>query len=231
MRIRPALLAGSAAVLALTLAACSSTDSDPVTPAPAESSATAMPAPASSDPAVESEAPVESEVALPAPIMVDETATTAAAAVGDSVVFVMATPDGSTIEVSDPAMFEVSQGGTVDGVVLNPGVKAIAPGTATVTITSADGTVRTVDVTISEPAEDSAAAQDAALVAASEEACKGILAAAMSLEDAQAVADSGGFTLRVLSVDGEDKPATADYSPTRLNLKVDNGMVTGCLVG
>ncbi|MFM7253524.1 MAG: hypothetical protein ACKO27_10730 [Ilumatobacteraceae bacterium] len=50
----------------------------------------------------------------------------------------------------------------------------------------------------------------------------------VGLTEAEAVdvATSLGVTLRVVRLDGEDLPATMDYSPTRVNVAVDGGVVT-----
>jgi hypothetical protein len=44
--------------------------------------------------------------------------------------------------------------------------------------------------------------------------------------DAQAVADGLGYVLRVVRLDGVDLAATADYVEWRVNVAIDNGIVT-----
>jgi hypothetical protein len=46
------------------------------------------------------------------------------------------------------------------------------------------------------------------------------------LADAQKIADTFGYTIRVVREDGVDLEATADYSETRINVAVENGAVT-----
>jgi heat shock protein HslJ len=50
-------------------------------------------------------------------------------------------------------------------------------------------------------------------------------------EDAEAATAEAGFQYRVVSEDGEDKPVTADYIPTRVNVTLEDGEVTKAGVG
>lgn len=47
----------------------------------------------------------------------------------------------------------------------------------------------------------------------------------MTLEDAEALTSRKRCTLRVTSRDGLDLPVTDDYSPTRINVRVERGRV------
>lgn len=47
----------------------------------------------------------------------------------------------------------------------------------------------------------------------------------LSREAAEALAKERGITFRVISVDGESFPVTADYSPDRINFDIENGKV------
>lgn len=53
----------------------------------------------------------------------------------------------------------------------------------------------------------------------------------MPLDQAKAVASDAGYAVRVVSVDGKDRPATSDYVPDRLNLSVVDGEVTEVAAG
>ena len=44
--------------------------------------------------------------------------------------------------------------------------------------------------------------------------------------DAQAVADGLGYTLRVVRLDGEDLAVTMDFVEWRVNVAIENGIVT-----
>lgn len=48
----------------------------------------------------------------------------------------------------------------------------------------------------------------------------------MSKKQAKAAAAKAGYTIRVVSVDGDNRPVTTDYRPDRLNLKIVDGKVT-----
>ena len=118
------------------LAGCSaSTSSTPAAPA-SEAAASAAASPIGGD-------------VLP-PVMVDATATTATAKVGDTIVFNVAKVAGTTISTSTPDLVELTQGGEKDGAEFNPAAKALAAGTAVVTVTNPDSSMRDVTITISE---------------------------------------------------------------------------------
>lgn len=84
------------------------------------------------------------------PVIVEPTATTAEAKVGDTVVFNVDKLAGTTISTSTPDLVELTQGGEQDGAEFNPGAKALAAGTAVVTVTNPDSSMRDVTITISE---------------------------------------------------------------------------------
>lgn len=128
---------GATALLGITvLAGCStSTSSTPAAPA-SESAASAAPSPIGGD-------------VLP-PVIVEPTATTAEAMVGDTIVFNVDKLAGTTISTSTPDLVELTQGGEQDGAEFNPGAKALAAGTAVVTVTNPDSSMRDVTITISE---------------------------------------------------------------------------------
>jgi len=53
----------------------------------------------------------------------------------------------------------------------------------------------------------------------------------VSVDEAMTVADEAGRAARVVMVDGEARPATADFIEDRLNLHVVDGVVTGITLG
>jgi len=136
------------ALLGITvLAGCSaSTSSAPA--APASSAAAASSAAPASEAASPAASPIGGDV-LP-PVIVDATATTAEAKVGDTIVFNVTKLAGTTISTSTPDLVELTQGGEKDGAEFNPGAKALAAGTAVVTVTNPDSSMRDVTITITQ---------------------------------------------------------------------------------
>jgi hypothetical protein len=64
--------------------------------------------------------------------------------------------------------------------------------------------------------------------------CRQMTSGPMTVAEATAFAQTGGYTARVGSVDGMSLPVTADYRPDRFTLAVVGGMqgtVTGCTYG
>ena len=119
MRIRPILVSGLAVVLALSLASCSSSN---------ESSSTTT----SANPSTTQEL---GNVLPPVVLTADDTATTVN--VGTTVVFSLGDPgEGRFVaESSDPAVFKVEGEGKTEGTyTTNAGGKAVAAGTAEVTV-------------------------------------------------------------------------------------------------
>jgi heat shock protein HslJ len=53
----------------------------------------------------------------------------------------------------------------------------------------------------------------------------------LPVAEARELARSEGFAFRVVSVDGEGRPATTDYRPDRINATVVDGRLTGVTVG
>lgn len=105
---------------ALTLSACSST------PEPAPTNA------ASSSAATPSETPIGGDT-LP-PVVVSEGMTAATAVVGDSINFKVENVNDWAIVSDNPAVVSVTQGSDDGNVGMVPGGKALAAGTATVTL-------------------------------------------------------------------------------------------------
>lgn len=134
----PRLLASSAAALVLAgaLASCSFSASVGDASSPAASSSAG--------------AAIGGNV-LP-PVMVEPGQTEATAKVGDTIVFNIPEQDlaGTTIDTDQPDLLEVSQAKQEGDAIFNPGAKALAPGSATVTITAPDGSTSSVAITITE---------------------------------------------------------------------------------
>lgn len=83
------------------------------------------------------------------PVIVTEGETTAEAKVGDTVVFNVADPVNTAISVDKPDVLELEQGYTDGSATFNPGAKAVAKGTAVVSIEAPGEPVRTVEVKVS----------------------------------------------------------------------------------
>lgn len=140
--IRRTALAGAAVTLGLiALTGCSSSsDSSASTAAP-----TAAPA---SEAASEAASPMMSPV-LP-PVIIEKTATSATAKVGDTLYINVDKLAGTTVAVDKPDLIEVSQAHESGGAQFNPGGTVLKPGTAVITVTNPDNTTRTITVTITE---------------------------------------------------------------------------------
>lgn len=86
------------------------------------------------------------------PVMVEPGQTEATAKVGDTIVFNIPQADlaGTTISTDKPEILEVTQAKQEGDALFNPGAKALAPGTATVTVTAPDMTTTDVTITVTE---------------------------------------------------------------------------------
>lgn len=124
-----AAAAGAAALLGLTvLAGCSS----------------------ASDESTSTETTSEESAQLLPPVIVEPGQTEAAAKVGDFIDIVVDDPVETTIATTDTGIVEISQGYDDGSAVFNPGARALAVGTATITITGPDGSSYDLVVTVSE---------------------------------------------------------------------------------
>ena len=137
--IRRAALAGAAVTLGLVALTGCSSSSD---------SAASSAAPASEAAASDGASPMMSPV-LP-PVIIDKTAMSATAKVGDTLYINVDKLAGTTIDVDKPDLIEVSQAHESGGAQFNPGGKVLKPGTAVITVTNPDNTTRTITVTITE---------------------------------------------------------------------------------
>ena len=102
----------------------------------------------SNDPATEATTSSETSQMLP-PVIVTADQTDASAVVGDMIDIVVDDPVNTTIAVDNPEVLEITQGKDDGSALFNPGAKALSPGTATIMVTSADGSIRDIVVTVS----------------------------------------------------------------------------------
>ena len=102
----------------------------------------------SDDPATEATTSSETSQMLP-PVIVTADQTNASAVVGDMIDIVVDDPVNTTIAVDNPEVLEITQGKDDGSALFNPGAKALSPGTATIMVTSADGSIRDIVVTVS----------------------------------------------------------------------------------
>ena len=211
MRMRPtlALAAAGLTVVGLTLAACSSSSDS--------STSSSASAPAAS---------ASTSNVLP-PIMVEPSQTSVTAKVGDTIVFNVASPVGTTAVASPEGIVTTSDGHSDGSADFNPGAVAVAEGVTEVTLTSTDGTVQKVTVTITNASAAADASADPAMVAL----CDQMVSGSMSPEDATALAESKGYVARTGTIDGEPQALTMDYRTDRFTFEVTGGKVTACTYG
>jgi len=123
---------GATALLGVTLlAGCSSSSEEPA---------------ASETTSQEAE---ESTQMLP-PVIVEPGQTEATAKVGDFIDIVVEEVIGTTIATDNPEVLEVSQAKQEGDALFNPGAKALAAGTAVITVTTPDNTTYDINVTVTE---------------------------------------------------------------------------------
>jgi hypothetical protein len=135
-RTRTALATSAAALVGIAvLAGCSSSSSSDTSSAVV--SATASPA--------------ASTQMLP-PIIITEDQTTATAKVGDNLDIVIPADKlaGTTVSTDKPELVELTQAKEEGGATFNPGGKALAAGTAVITVTNPDSSVRDITLTITQ---------------------------------------------------------------------------------
>jgi PBP1b-binding outer membrane lipoprotein LpoB len=83
------------------------------------------------------------------PVIVTADQMDVAAVVGNMIDIVVDDPVNTTIAVDNSDVLEITQGKDDGSALFNPGAKALAVGTATVTVTNPDGTTRDIMVTVS----------------------------------------------------------------------------------
>ncbi len=83
------------------------------------------------------------------PVIITADQMDASAVVGDMIDIVVDDPVNTTIAVDNADVLEITQGTDDGSALFNPGAKALAPGTATITVTHPDGSTRDILVTVS----------------------------------------------------------------------------------
>jgi hypothetical protein len=123
----------------LALSGCSGSDSGTdSSPAATESAASIAPS-----------APASPVASIPAPVMVEPGQSDVEATVGQAIVFdVGAKPGRWEITTDDPEVLQVVPGGKDGDATFNPGAQALSPGTATVTMTDAQGELDDQEYTV-----------------------------------------------------------------------------------
>jgi len=129
---------GASALLGVTLlAGCSSSSDEPAAEETTSQEAT--------DESMEQ----ESTQMLP-PVIVEPGQTEATAKVGDFIDVVVDEVIGTTIATDNPEVLEISQARQDGDALFNPGAQALAPGEATITVTTPDNTSYDIAITVTE---------------------------------------------------------------------------------
>lgn len=135
---RATTYAATALLAVVALAGCSSSSGSSDSSAAASTAASSAAA-----------SPSGSAGMLP-PVIITEGQTTATAKVGDFLDIVVKDVAGTTVDTDKPELLEVTQAHEDGSAVFNPGAKALAPGTAILTVTNPNNSVRDITVTITE---------------------------------------------------------------------------------
>ncbi len=83
------------------------------------------------------------------PVIITADQMDAAAVVGDMIDIVVDDPVNTVIAVDNADVLEITQGYDDGSAIFNPGAKALAAGTATITVTNPDGSTRDIVVVVS----------------------------------------------------------------------------------
>jgi hypothetical protein len=127
-RIRSAATLGAVALLGVTVLAGCSSDS--------ESTST--------------ETTSEENTQMLPPVIIEVGQTEATAKVGENLDIIVEDIAGTTVSTDSPEIVELTQAKEEGGALFNPGGKALAPGTAVITLTLPDMTVSTITLTVTE---------------------------------------------------------------------------------
>jgi hypothetical protein len=127
-RIRSAATLGAVALLGVTVLAGCSSDSESTSTETTSAENTQM---------------------LP-PVIIEVGQTEATAKVGDNLDIVVEDIAGTTVSTDNPEVVELTQAKDEGGALFNPGGKALAPGTAVITLTMPDMTESTITLTVTE---------------------------------------------------------------------------------
>ena len=127
-RIRSAATLGAVALLGVTVLAGCSSDS--------ESTST--------------ETTSEENTQMLPPVIIEVGQTEATAKVGENLDIIVEDIAGTTVSTDNPEVVELTQAKEEGGALFNPGGKALAPGTAVITLTLPDMTETTITLTVTE---------------------------------------------------------------------------------
>lgn len=129
---------GASALLGVTLlAGCSSSSDEPA----AEET--------TSQETAEESMEDDSTQMLP-PVIIEPGQTEATAKVGDFLDIIVEEVIGTTIATDNPDVLEISQARQEGEAIFNPGAQALAPGEATITVTTPDNSTYDIAVTVTE---------------------------------------------------------------------------------
>ena len=84
------------------------------------------------------------------PVIIEVGQTEATAKVGDNLDIIVEDIAGTTVSTDNPEVVELTQAKEEGGALFNPGGKALAPGTAVITLTLPDMTETTITLTVTE---------------------------------------------------------------------------------
>lgn len=135
--VRTAAIGASALLGVTLLAGCSSSSDEP-----AAEETTSQEA---ADDSME-----EGSTQMLPPVIVEPGQTEATAKVGDFIDIVVDEIVGTTIATDNPEILEISQARQDGDALFNPGAQALAPGTATITVTGPDSESYDITVTVTE---------------------------------------------------------------------------------
>ena len=93
------------------------------------------------------------------------------------------------------------------------------------------GTAACSSTSDGDPAASSASATPTSQADAMTAMCEQMIADAMTVEDAQALAESSGYVTRVGTLDGQPQAVTTDFREDRFTFDVTDGVVVGCTLG
>ena len=102
----------------------------------------------SDESATDTETSSESTQMLP-PVIITPDQMDATAVVGDMIDIVVDDPVNTVISVDNADVLEITQGSDDGSAIFNPGAKALAAGTSTITLTNPDGSTRNIVVVVS----------------------------------------------------------------------------------
>lgn len=143
-----------------------------------------------------------------------------------SIVLVVNDAEKWSVEIADKTLLEFIPGGDQGTYETYPGLTALAAGSTKVTAISPDGTKYEFTVLVKDKGvplwgPEALAAQLAAEVIGKSEQ-----------EAIQSINNMGGqVTYRIVKRDGESFPVTMDYRMDRINLEIENGIITSASVG